>query len=182
MPASPFISDLWAIPAAFLIFSVVAFFPGYGLGWLTNVLRFRQRTAAFRLAASAPLALAAGPILAFTVGRWFSLNAVLGIYALLTGYALYLGIRDIRRGSFRLPLRKLAPFAGLAAVWLGIALGSLTDLQIGKRLYFSIIAFDYAIRIEFTQAISSFGIPAHRALFKANGSPAVLCIERVKNW
>ena len=146
--------------AGFCLFLLVAFLPGYALGNLTDVLRFRTRTLAFQLAASVPLALAIGPIVAFTVGRWLSLTAVLGVNAGLSAYALYLLARAVKKSSFNSTDKKFPVFLGLIAIWLVIALVSLADIQIGRRLYFSTIAFDYAVRTEFTQAIATYGIPA----------------------
>src|SRR5437588_606094 len=45
-------SDLIGISAGFVLFSLLAFFPGYAIGWLTNVFEFRSRLLPFRLAAS----------------------------------------------------------------------------------------------------------------------------------
>ena len=57
-------SDLIGISAGFALFSLLAFFPGYAIGWLTNVFGFRTRLLPFRLAASVPVSLAVGPSLA----------------------------------------------------------------------------------------------------------------------
>jgi len=93
MPTHNFLlSDCLAIPGAFFLFSVIAFLPGYAAGWLSDVLRFRRRSLAFRLCASVPLALAIGPAAAYTLGRLLSLTAVLVGYGLLSGYSVYLAI------------------------------------------------------------------------------------------
>jgi hypothetical protein len=162
------ISDLLAVLAGFCLFSLVAFLPGYAAGWVTNVLRFRARTPAFRFAASVPLSIAMGPILSFTIGNWFSLNVVLILYGCVGVFALALIARDLPRAP-----REALPFVALIAVWLSIALLSLIDLQYGGRTYFSTIAFDYAIRIPITEAISTFGLPA-RSPFFFPGHPVAL--------
>jgi hypothetical protein len=166
-------ADCLSILAGFSLFIPVAFLPGYALGHLTDVLRFRSRTTAFQLAASAPISIAIGPIVAYTVGLWLSLTAVWVIFSALSIYALYRIARGARDGSFNVRGVKLPAFAGLISVWLLIALLSLVDLQIGRRLYFSIIAFDYAVRTEFTQAISTYGIPAQNP-FNFLGRPSTL--------
>jgi hypothetical protein len=158
-------SDYLGILAAFLLFPLIVLLPGYAIGWLTNVLRFRSRTFAFRLTASVPLAITVGPTVSFAVGRLLNLDAVLWIYGVLSVVALGLFGIAVRKGEFHLPWRKMAPFAGFVALWLVIALAMLTDIQIGRKLYFSIIAFDYAVRTEFTQAISTFGVPAQNPFF-----------------
>jgi hypothetical protein len=157
--------DCGAILFGFGLFSLIAFLPGYAMGWWLNVLRFRTRTLPFRLAASAPLALALGPILSYVLGRAFTLAAAELVYALLSIYALYLFARALRGVPRRLIAAGLAPFLALIAVWLVIALVSLADLQIGRRVYFSIIAFDYSVRTAFTSAIAASGIPPQNPFF-----------------
>ena len=165
-------SDLLAVLCGFCLFSLVAFFPGYAVGWLTNALRFRARTRAFRLAASAPLAISIGPIVSFTIGRWFSLNAVLALAVCLAVLGLLLIARDLLRAPRRFP-KELLPFFFLTSAWLAVAIFSLIDLQFAGRTYFSIIFFDYSIRIPITQAISTFGLPA-RSPFFFTGNPVAL--------
>jgi hypothetical protein len=159
-------SDLIGISAGFALFSLLAFFPGYAIGWLTNVLEFRARTLPFRLAASVPVSLAAGPVLGYTVGRWLGLNAVWLVYGALCVAAVSSGaLRRKNLPGAGFDLRTLWPFATLIALWLTIAFLSLADLPIGRRLYFSIIDFDYAVRIAFTHSIGAFGLPARNPFF-----------------
>jgi hypothetical protein len=157
-------ADWLAIMEGLCLFSLVALLPGYAFGWLTNVLRFRTRTLPFRAAASVPLSITVGPILSYTVGRWFSLDAVWGVYACLGIYTLYLAARIPRAGLGGL-VKRFRVFLALIASWVLIAMLSLADMQIGRRLYFSVIAFDYAVRTAFTQAIGTYGIPARNPFF-----------------
>jgi hypothetical protein len=153
-------SDLLAILQAFAIFPLVAIAPGYALGWLTNVLRFRHRTPEFRLVASVPLSLAVAPIVSFTIGRWFSLDAVLALFGCFFLFSLFLIYKTppkTHRGWLKL--------YSLVILWLCIATFSLIDLQYSGRTYFSIIDFDYAIRIPITQSIATFGVPARNPFF-----------------
>jgi hypothetical protein len=159
-------SDLIGVSAGFALFSLLAFFPGYAIGWLTNVFGFRTRLLPFRLAASVPVSLAAGPILCYTVGRWFGWNAVWLVYAVLFAAALWSGALGRKAKPLAgFDLRTLWPFAALIAVWMAVAFLSLADLPIGRRLYFSIIDFDYSLRIAFTHSIGTFGLPARNPFF-----------------
>jgi hypothetical protein len=161
------LDDIRAILAGFCLFSLVAFFPGYALGWLFDTLQFRARSFPFRLALSVPLAIAIGPILSYLLGRWLSANAVLVVYAILCAYGLFRVARELA-GELRLRRRlsrtKLAAI-GLVAVWLIVAVLSLADMQLGNRLYYSTIGFDYAVRTAFTNAITTTGIPPHSPFF-----------------
>jgi hypothetical protein len=161
------LDDVRAILAGFCLFSLVAFFPGYALGWLFDTLDFRARSLPFRLAMSVPLAIAIGPILSYWLGRSVSITAVLAVYTVMCVYGLSRFARDL--GSElrlrRRPSRGQLALFGLVAVWLAIAVLSLADMQFGDRLYYSIIGFDYAIRAAFTNAVSATGIPPHSPFF-----------------
>ena len=160
------LSDWAAISAGFCLFALVGFIPGYALGWMLDVLRFRERTLSFRLALSVPLSIALGPILSYLIGRWLSMGAVWAVYGLLDIYALFLMVRTLK-GSRPLPSLSKARLQvlGLVFVWMIIAVLMLADLQIGGRLYYSIIAFDYCVRTAFTNAISTLGLPAQNPFF-----------------
>ncbi len=173
MPPHNFMgADFLAILEGFCIFSLIAFLPGYAIGWLTNVFRFQHRTLPFQLACSAPLAIAVGPVLSYSTGRWFSLNAAWVVYLALAAFAAY-RIAWVARNSGGGLFTRFRLFFGLILAWVCIAVCSLADMQVGRRLYFSIIGFDYAIRTGFTQSIATFGIPA-RNPFYFPGSAAAL--------
>ena len=159
-------SDIAGILAGFALFSLLAFLPGYSIGWLANVFEFRARSLPFRLVASVPVSLAVVPVTGYTVGRWFGLDAVWLVYVALWIAAISSGA--LRRGphsSFARDFRRLWPFIALIGGWLTIAFLSLADLPMGHRLYFSIIDFDYSVRIAFTHSIAAFGLPARNPFF-----------------
>jgi hypothetical protein len=159
-------SDLIGISSGFALFSLLAFFPGYAIGWLTNVFEFRARLLPFRLAASVPISLAVGPVLGYTIGRWLGLNAVWLVYAALCVAALSSGALGRKaRPLAGFDFRSLWPFAALIALWMAVAFLSLADLPIGRRLYFSVIDFDYSLRVAFTHSIGAFGLPARNPFF-----------------
>jgi len=159
-------SDLIGVSTAFALFSLLAFFPGYAIGWLTNIFRLRTRLLPFRLAASVPVSLAVGPVLGYTVGRWFGWNAVWFVYGALCIAAVSSGaLRRKAKPLAGFDFRSLWPFAALIALWMAIAFLSLADLPLGRRLYFSIIDFDYSVRIAFTHSIGAFGLPARNPFF-----------------
>jgi len=157
-------ADIVAILEGCCLFFLLMVPPGYALGWLTGVFQFRARTLPFRIVASVPLSIAIGPIFCYTVGRWLSLDAVLAGYLCIALYTLSLTKR-FSWTVFQLSLKRFRVAFGLSAVWLVIAVCSLADMQMGRRLYFSITAFDYAVRTAFTQAISAGGIPAQNPFF-----------------
>jgi hypothetical protein len=168
MPVHNFmISDWVAILVSFCLFSLVGFFPGYAVGWLLDVLRFRSRTLSFRLALSVPLSISIGPIMSYFVGRWLSMSAVWVLYGLLCSCALFLAAR-VLMSTWRVrarPSKQQVQILVLIFAWMIIAVLSLADMQIGRRLYFSVIGLDYCVRTAFTNAISTSGLPAHSPFF-----------------
>ena len=165
MPLQNFMAaDVVAILEGCCLFFLLMVPPGYALGWITGVFQFRKRTLPFRMVSSVPLSIAIGPIFCYTVGRWVSLDAVLAGYLCIGLFSLLLAKR-FRWAAVRLSFHRFRMAFGLSAAWLAIAVCSLADMQIGRRLYFSITAFDYAVRTAFTQAVSAGGIPAQNPFF-----------------
>ncbi|HEV2201600.1 MAG TPA: hypothetical protein VGR73_17405 [Bryobacteraceae bacterium] len=158
------LADGYAILAGFGLFSLLTILPGYALGWWLDVARFRQRTLPFRLAMSVPLAIALGPVLSFLLGSWLSLGAVWAMYGILCLSALALFARE-RRVLSQGHLKVLGPFLGLISIWIALGMLMLGDIQTGRRVYFPIMAFDYAVRIPFTASIGTWGLPAQTPLF-----------------
>jgi hypothetical protein len=160
-------ADCAGILLAFSLFSLVAVTPGYALGWLLDLLHFRTRGFPCRLALSVALSIALDPVISYFALRYVSLMAALIVYAALALFACVLFIREFA-------FIKLNPKI-LAAVlaWIVLAVLLLTDLQFGTRLYFSLTAFDYAVRTAFTHSIATFGVPALNP-FYFPGHPAPL--------
>ena len=81
----------------------------------------------------------------------------------------------------------------LILLWISVAMLSLIDIQIGKRLYYSSIAFDYQTRILLTDTIFRTGVPpVNHNFFTGSPSPvnyfyfwyivpATIC-ELTKGW
>ncbi len=157
------LSDCVAIFVSFCLFSLVGFFPGYTLGWLLDVLQFRKRSLSFRMAMSVPLSIALGPIVGYFVGRWISLSAACVVYGVLSAGALFLLARERLRNHDR--KRVACRILALVLIWAVVATFSLADLQIGRRLYFSIIGLDYSVRTAFTSAIATSGLAAQTPFF-----------------
>ena len=164
-------SDLRAVGVGFLLFGLFAFAPGYTFGWLSNVLQFRQRRLITRLTAAVPLSIGIVPIVTYYLWRcWLPLVWV-ACGAWGTTCAILL-IRDVRVNRLRLSRSGWLVLA-IATGWLVVGTLSLIDLQIGNRLYFSVVSHDQSTRAAFTAALSRGGIPPHNPFFFA-GQPALL--------
>ncbi len=97
-------------------------------------------------------------MLTYYFGRWISLSAAGLLYEVLSAAAVALIFITRRR------LRKTLVVWAVVA-WCVVALLALADLQIGRRVYFSIMGFDYAVRTAFVSSISTFGVPAENPFF-----------------
>jgi len=165
MPTNFMFADLGGSLAAFCIWTLFALAPGYAAGWWLNLMEFRRQTPLVRITLSVPLSLALFPVLAYLAARYGSMTAVWILYG--TCWISFAAVA-VRKGErwYGWDLSGLPRgLAAAAAAWLGIALFSLVDLQIGKRLYYSAIAFDYAVRAGFTHSIATGGIPAQNPFF-----------------
>jgi hypothetical protein len=161
------ISDLIAIGKGFCLFGLIAFIPGYVLGWLLDVLQFRRRGFLARVALSTPLSIAFCPIICYLTGRFLSMTAV---WVVLGGlWIAFLLLLAFDRGKIRQflagPSSGAKVFLGVIALWIALGALSLVDIQVRDRLYFSVTTFDYCLRTAFTNAISTTGIPPRTPLF-----------------
>lgn len=162
MPAPNFmLGDIAGAAAAFAIFALFAFIPGYTLGWVLNLLDFRRRGALAQAALGVSLSIATCPVIAYLAGRFAPARAVWLVFApFWAGFVLLLGARWRRMIPRRYRLAKV-----LAAAWLALGAASMIDLQWGSRLYYSVISFDYTLRVAITSAITRAGIPPPNPYF-----------------
>ena len=166
MPVPQFtLGDIAGTAAAFTIFALFAFVPGYAFGWALNLLDFRRRGALAQAALGVSLSIATCPIIAYVAGRFAPPRAIWLVFApFWAGFALLLAARWRRmtpRG-YRLP-------KVLAAAWLVLGTASMIDLQWGSRLYYSVISYDYTWRVAITSAITRSGIPPPNPYFFPGG-------------
>ena len=166
MPLPNFmLEDIAGSLRAICLFPLFVVMPGYAIGWWGDFFEFRRRSAAFRLAASVPLALAVCPIATYLAGR-ISMAAVAGLYGLLAlaFAAALVRSRRTRGTGWGIP-RSLWPFAAIVLVWMVVEVFSLVDLQIGRRLYYPVSSIDTSVRASFVHAISTGGIPPQNPFF-----------------
>ncbi len=179
MPDAHFmLDDIAGSLRAICLFPLCVLIPGYAAAWALDLLNFRGRTEAFRLAASVPLSIALCPIVTFLAGRFGGWTAIFVFYAAAAcGFAGIMAMRFTRRSSSAPPrthnFRQWAPFAAAAIVWLAICVLSQVDLQIGSRLYFPVSALDNSVRTAFVHSVEATGIPPQNPFFTP-GPPVAL--------
>ena len=159
------ISDLIGTSWAFCLFALFIFVPGYVFGWLLDVFGFRRRALLARFAISTPLSIAVFPILTYLLWRW-SLVAAWTMYAGCWIAFLLLLVRDHHLWLSKPRISKtVGILLAIVAGWIVVGMLCLVDLQIGDRLYFPTVAYDYMLRTAFTSAITRTGVPPHNPYF-----------------
>jgi hypothetical protein len=168
-----FLSDLIATSAAFCLFALFLFVPGYVFGWLLDIFGFRRRSLRARLAMSTPLSIGICPILTYLLWRW-SLPAVWTMYAGCWIAFLALLVHDRCLWLSRPRISKtVGILLAIVAGWVVVGMLCLVDMQIGDRLYFPSIAYDYMLRTAVTASITHTGVPPYNPYFFP-GHPALL--------
>ncbi len=178
--------DLAGSLAAVVVFSLVLFSPGYLVAFCTNVFGFRNMPFSQRSLWAVASSFCVSPIAAHLAGRAYGLTGICWLFGVVGVAILPLLLR--RSGLSDWPYRDRLISAGVVAGWTVFVLLMLVDLQIGHKLYYSVVMADQSYRIAFTDAVVRTGIPPANPLYFA-GSPApmryyyfwyVLCAAVVK--
>ncbi|HYM06645.1 MAG TPA: hypothetical protein VEU11_08810 [Terriglobales bacterium] len=173
MKESFMLTDAIASSLAFFLFALIIFVPGYVAGWLLNSFGFRQRGLAARFAISVTLSIGLCPILSYLLWHW-SLRALWTAYGACWISFLVLLFRERPMWLIRPKVSKtMAALVAIVAGWVVVGMFCLIDLQIGDRLYFPTVAYDYTLRTAVTSAIVRTGIPPETPFFFP-GRPFVL--------
>jgi hypothetical protein len=146
------VQDLLSTAMAAAVFPLFIVLPGYLLGWLLNLLDFRRQTPLIRLLLSLPLSVSLTPVIVDLLGRKLSFGSVWIFYGLVwltliamlaAGNRLPASLR-LKPGGFPAHTRK--PVFLIATGWILTAGLSLADLQIGQKLFYSAVGYDYTVR------------------------------------
>ena len=164
--------DIVGSVEASLLLTLILFVPGYVIGWLSNGFSFRQQRFLIQSLISTPLAVAVLPIVVYFLGRY---RAILWLLFAGIWVAFVLIIRPKLAGwwgGISILPSAIKWAAAIVIGWTIIAIASLVDLQLGHRLYFSVPAFDYSLRVALTAAASRT-IPPGNPFF-ASAPPVLL--------
>lgn len=163
------LSDVVGAVGAFLIFPVVVFAPGYCVGFVANLLGFRNRILATQIASSVVLSISLFPVVAFLMARYLGMWAVWCLYMLTSGVFCFVIVQQRTRARPAM----FTPLLCATLVWVAVALLSLVDAQIGERLFVSVTAHDYCKHVAVTDAITRTGVPPVNPSFYP-GQPVAL--------
>jgi len=167
------LTDIFSTTAAVVALAVVFLSPGFLLGSASNVFSFRKRSASEKLLLSVVLSISVAPVIDVTVARLTSLTGAV-VFFILVGLAALAALwndMSFRTFSFaRLPRETKIGFV-MMAIWAVIAILSVSDLQLGSRLYISAALFDHSVRIPFVEAVFRTGVPPRNPFYALGSTP-----------
>jgi len=165
-PSSWTALDLEAVVLSFLLFPLVLLIPGYVAAWGCNLLQFRDRSLLARLAIAIATSIGICPIV--TCLLWQFLPPGLFLFyggSTIAFAALAFRERRIWLSGFTSEIVANRAYLAIVLGWIALSILALIDLQVGRRLYFPTVAYDYTTRAAFTAAIARAGIPPHNPYF-----------------
>ena len=170
------LQDLWGISLAILAFGVLLVPSGFLVGWATNVLGFRRASLTEQSLLSIVLSIAVFPIITNLLGRWIPLHwlAVLDLVLVLPSLVLLLrGKFPFYRGASWDLSRPKRLLLWLAFAWVVLSLLSLSDMQLGTRLYTSVASDDHGVRAELVGSAIRRGVPIVNPFYYVDGPTTV---------
>jgi hypothetical protein len=149
-----------------LTFALILFCPGYIVGWVTNLLGFRNRPFGERIAWSVALSFGLTTFTAVMVAKYLSLLAACWLVVALSILAVGLLGRELlqQKSGFRLS-RAGWLIAGAVLLWTAFVTLELIDIGIGNRLYMSIVMYDLSQRSAFVNSVVRTGVPPRNPFY-----------------
>jgi len=180
------LQDVLGSILAVVAFGAVLYAPGYVVAHSIDLFGFRQMKFTHRSLWAVACSFSVVPILAYLAGRIAGLNGICWLVAASAFGAFLLLLKKNNRPMW--PRGDRAMTALLASAWVLFVLLMVVDLQVGQKLYFSVVMADQSYRIAFTDVIVRTGVPPANPLYFA-GSAApmhyyyfwyVLCASVIK--
>ena len=151
--------DIIGCLLAFSLFSLIFVAPGYITGWMLDLFEFNRRSSAARFVIAIVLSMAVCPILLFWVYYFTSAITTISLL-LLIGILFAILLLKTRQAPLTGESKRFYRIALLVAGgWIIFSLLLLVDIQVGSRLYFPNVAYDYTTRITVINAIARTGVP-----------------------
>jgi hypothetical protein len=160
--------DVFGTLRALPFFALIFLAPGYCVGRVSDVLKFRQRSATEQWLWSMGISIVVAPIALNLLSRWFALHVTIALCWLLVVVAAGDIFLRWRHNGFpiRFRVRRSTAIAcGLAAIWAVVCLMSLPDLQLGHRLYSTAAVADLGVRSAFVASAMHGGAPPANPFF-----------------
>ncbi len=166
MPTEHFTrDDLIGVAIGTLLFAVLLLPPGYTLGWLSDLLDFRQRSWPEQLVTSLVLSVSMVPILDYFLWAQLSIYAVWAFYL---ACGIFFVLFSLRAHNATVPRWIIVA----AALWLILVWFSGVDLQFGNRLFPSVLSYDFTLRTAVVSGLARNGLPAQSSLLPTSCAAA----------
>lgn len=154
--------DAWGMAVAVVVFAGALYAPGYLVGQITGLFGFRRMSFLQQGAWSVAYSFAATPILGYILAKYAGFSVACAVMILLAAVAVVVNMRR-RPGSVSRQVWLALAFGGL--LWAVFVFVSLADIQIGHKLYFSVVEFDQSYRVAFTDTVMRSGVPPANPLY-----------------
>ena len=163
------LQDVAGSAVAAAVFALALYVPGYVLGYAADLFEFRRGSFRDRMPWAIAYSFAVTPLAGYLVAKYAGLDTACWSLLGLALVWLALAWRD-RRGFAWSSSDTLT--ACVAGAWVCLVILSLVDLQVGHRLYFSVVEDDQSYRVAFTNAVMRTGVPpANPLYFPGHGQP-----------
>jgi hypothetical protein len=169
------VADLLGTLEAAALLTLFLLPPGFLLGYVSDVLGFRRRSAAERFLLSIVLSLSISPVVAVLLVRFCSLTVAVSLFLLAAAVALLFVGREVlsARSKSGRPDRTTWIALCMMIFWAGLALFTLVDMQCGDRLYLPYSVYDHSIRTMLVDAVARTGVPPRNPLYGLGSAPVL---------
>jgi len=159
------LQDIVGTVLALFLFPIIFIAPGYVVGWLMNLFDFQLRRPSVRFLVALVLSFAISPILFFLTLRLlpqiftYLCTPIILIAFFLILYRTPDSLRIFTTNRHEI-INKYAKYAFWIAFGLIVfVILTLTEIQLGDRIYYNVVAYDYSTRVAIINAITKSGIP-----------------------
>lgn len=169
------LADLSGTFAAFLLFPLIIFVPGFVAGFATGALNFRDADFPQKILLSVVFSVAVCPIATYALARTGSFLPVWCVYAAVWAVFPWLVSKmDLpRAGKECAAILRKKWVVPAAALWIAVSYASLADVRIDAGLSQNVMVFDYVKHFSVTDAITRTGVPPANPSFYP-GEPIAL--------
>lgn len=157
-------SDLIQITSSSFVWLLLFTTQGYLIGYVSNFLYFKHRTLATQLIWSACLAISCTPAITnlCTLLLGVRFGVAINVVLAAAGMVLMTSVtmkRRARRAGHPANIRTMKAAAVINLAWIVLAIAMLVDVQIGHKLYVSVLMYDHSLKIALADGIARNGVP-----------------------
>ena len=157
------LQDAFGSVVCVVVFAICLGVPGYVLAYAFDLFGFRRMGRAHQSAWAIALSFAISPISCYLISKFAGFATTCLVLLVMLPFFGWLAWRrssDVAGGW-----AELRSPAYLGALWTAFVLLCLLDVQVGHKLYFSIVEFDQSYRVAFTQSVLHTGVPPANPLY-----------------